>query len=376
MSNPTHPKTARAFACAFVFIVAVAWAQQADDTLLIEQPVEHDVYAARSEVTVTSTVSGDLVAAGREITVDGDVSGDVIAAAQIVEIRSVVNDDVRAAGQHVRITAPVLGHVVAAGQTVTVEQEIGDWAWLAANEVDVNGNVGGDLKIRANEIKIDAEVAGNVELIGDELSLGPNTVIRGNVRWRSSNEATIDPDAQIDGEFIAEPAPGLLEELGAGGKYSLPINMIAAVMLLFALFSRALRASADRVAAMPVRLLLLGFVVMSVMPVLAIILLFSGVGFWLGFAVVLIFFVVLLLGTLSGFYVASDLALRRFIKQPAVWQSLLAIFVVVVAIRLLMKVPGLGFLLLLLICLIGMGALCWNSWVTLRSVEGGEPQAH
>ena len=375
MSNPTQRNTARAFACAFVLIAAVAWAQQTDDTLAIDQPVDHDVYAARSEVAVTSTVNGDVVAAGRQITIDGGVSGDVIAAAQSVEVRSSVNDDVRAVGQHVRIASPVSGHVVAAAQTVTVEQEIGDWAWLAGNTVDVSGDVGGDLKVRANEIAIDSEVAGDVELIGDELNLGPNTVIRGNVRWRSSNEATIDPGAQIDGEFIEEPAPGLVEELGAGGKYSLPINMIAAVMLLFALFSRALRASAERVAAMPFRLLLLGFVVMSVMPMLAIILLFSGVGFWLGFMVVLIFFVVLLLGTLSGFYVASDLALRKFIKQPAVWQSLAAIFVVVVAIRLLMKVPGLGFIILLAICLIGMGALCWNSWLTLRSVDGPEAQA-
>ncbi|MEM8684354.1 MAG: hypothetical protein AAGF72_13035 [Pseudomonadota bacterium] len=280
----------------------------------------------------------------------------------------------RVAGQHIRITSPVSGHVVAAGQSVTLDQKVGDWAWLAGNTVEVLGDVGSDLKVRAKNVTIDAEVAGDVELTGDELNLGPKAVIRGNLTWRSDGEADINPAAQIDGEFIEEPLPGLVEELSEGGKYSLPLNLIVAVVALFLLFSRPLRASADRVATRPGRSLLLGLAVLLVTPLLAVLLFFSGVGVWLGFAVLFVYFVVLLLGVLTGLFAASDMLLRRFRAEPAVWQSLAAIFVTVVAVGLLAKLPWLGFILVMAILLIGVGALCWNSWVTLRSFGHHETQ--
>ena len=62
----------------FVAAVAVvSWAQDSKDTLLIEQPVVQDVYAARRDVNVRATIDGDLVAAGQRVTVDGNVTGSV-----------------------------------------------------------------------------------------------------------------------------------------------------------------------------------------------------------------------------------------------------------------------------------------------------------
>lgn len=346
---------------------AFAWAQQPDEVLLIEQPIDRDFYVAhRGEVYVRSKVDGDLVAAGRRVTVDGDVTGDVIVAAQNIEIRSGVGDDVRAAGQSIRVTAPISGHIVAAGQSIMISHPVGDWAWLAGDTVEVLGEVGGDVKIRAKRITINAEIAGDVELVGDELSLGPNTIVRGDLRWRSDTEAAVSPDAQIDGDFIAEPKPGLAEELSDGGTYSLPLKMLVAAMVFFLLFARPLRATAEGIATRPGRSLLLGFAVFFLTPVVIVLLLVTGVGIWLGLAVLFLFLVFLLLGVLTGLFAASDITLRRFRPQPAMWQSLAAIFVTVVVVSLLAKVPWLGIICIMAIWFIGLGALCWNSWVTLK----------
>ncbi|MBT8100873.1 MAG: hypothetical protein KJO82_14045 [Gammaproteobacteria bacterium] len=354
---------------------AFAWAQQADEMVLFEQPVNHDVYAASRDIDVRSTIDGDLVAAGARVKVGGNVSGDVIAAAQDIEISSDVNDDVRAVGQRVRILSPVSGHVVAAGQSVTVAEQVGDWAWLAGDKVEVLDRVGGNLSIRANEIIIDAEVGGNVEVVGENLRLDPNTKIRGDLTWRSNSEAVISPEAQIDGEFIQEARPGLLEELTTQGGYSLPLSSIIAVSALFLLFSRPLRATAERIGTSPGKSLLFGALVFLATPTLVVVLWFTGIGFWLGFSVLLIYFVILLLGILTGLFAVSDLALRYFREQPVAWQSLAAIFVTVVAVMLLAKVPWLGSLLLMGILLIGICAFCWNSWSNLRSSGQSSAQA-
>ena len=358
----------RLIVCGFAISITALALAQGSDGLVIEQASDRDIYAANREVAVNSTIDGDLVAAGMQIDVDGDVSGDVIAAARNIEIRSQVGDDVRVAGQNITISSPVRGHVVAAGQNVTVEQPVGDWAWLAGYSVEVRGNVGGTLRVRASNITIDSEVAGDIELVGDQLTVGPNTVVRGDLRWRSRNAADISPDAQIDGELVEEPLPGVVEELAAGGKYSLPLNLIAAVVVLFLLFSRPLRSSAQRIATNPVWSLLLGVAVLLLCPILAVLLFITGIGAWLGFAVIFIYLVILLLGILTGLFAASDIVLRRYREQPVLWQSLAAIFVTVVAVGLLAKVPWLGSLAVVAIWLIGIGALCWNSWATLKSL--------
>lgn len=354
-------------ATALAAVFTLAWAQDSADTLVIDQPVDSDLYAASREVEVLSSVDGDVVAAGQLVTVNGPVTGDVLAAAQDVEIQSSVSDDVRAVGQTVRVTSPISGHIVAAGQTVTISQEVGDWAWLAGDTVEVLGNVGGDLRIRAREVVIDAQILGNVEAVGNVLNLGPNGAVSGDLVWRSDNAADISPDARIDGELIEEPLPGFIDELSTGETYSLPLNTIVAVIVLFLLFSRALRVSAERVAARPGRTLLLGAVVFLATPTLAIALFFTGIGVWLGFAVLFVYFAVLLLGVLTGLFVASDVVLRAARERPALWQSLAAIFVTVVVVGLLAKIPWVGSALVVAILLSGVGALCWNSWATLRN---------
>lgn len=355
-------------------VAAVAFAQPSNQVLLFEQPVSRDLYAAQREITIRTTVAGDVVAAGQRVFVDGDIEGDVIVAAQEIELHGTVNDDVRASGQNVRITAPVAGHVVAAGQYVTIDNKVGDWAWLAGSTVKVHGGVGGDLKILAGTTEINSEIDGNVEATGGALSLGPSAIVRGAVRWRSENEAEISPGAQIDGEFIEEPLPAYADEVDAGRGIVFTLGLILAVIALFLLFSRPLRNSADRIAVRPGLSLALGFVVLVSTPVLILILLISRFGAWLGLAILGVYFAVLLIGVLTGLFAVSDLALRKLRPTPAMWQALAAIVVTVVAVGLLRKVPYLGTIAVMLIWLLGIGSICWLSWVALRSNRDDLPQ--
>lgn len=303
--------------------------------------------------------------------VDGDISGDAILAAQDIVLLSPVRDDLRAAGQHVRLTSPVSGHVVAAGQMVKVEQPIGEWAWLAGDTVEVLAKVGDDLKIRGRDVLIDSEIVGDVDIVGGELELGPNSIIHGNLRWRSNTVARISQDAEIYGELIEEPLPSFVEDLTSSQTYTLPLNTIVAVLALYLLFSRALRVHAERFETAPARSLLLGTALFFAIPPIAILLFFTGVGVLLGFTLLFMYFVLLILGMLTGLFAVSDLLLRKFYQQPLLWHSLGAIAVTVIAVSLLAKIPWIGVVLLAAILLTGIGALCWNFWAVLNGIGYG-----
>ena len=344
----------------------MSWGQDAGQALIIEQPVSDDLYAANQDIKVWSTIDGDLVAAGQRISVDGEITGDAILAAQYIEIRGSVGDDVRASGQQVQVFAPVAGHVVAAGQSVTIDGDVGDWAWLAGSTVTVRGKVAGDLKVFAQTVEINSEVTGSVVATGGALRLGPSADVRGEVRWRSDNDAEINPDAQIDGELIEEPLPDYMEEADSGSKVISTLGRILAVSALFLLFPRPLAASTDRVASRPWFSLALGFVTLVSLPVLVLILLISGIGSSLGLALLGVYLAMLFVGVLTGLFTVSDLALRRFLSAPATWQMLLAIAATVVGLRLLSYIPYVGGFAFFAVWLLGIGSIAWLSWRALK----------
>ena len=365
----THNKLLTSVAASLLIaaVAGYAWSQQTDDVLRIEQPVSVDYYAANRTVEVLAAIDGDLVAAGQRVVVDGDVTGDVIAAAQDIEIRGAVRDDVRASGQRVHIAGPVTGHIVAAAQTITLDQDVGDWAWLAGQTVTIEGQVGGDLGIAAKTINIDAVVDGDVEATGEELHVGPNATIRGDIRWRSDNDAEISPDAQVDGEIIEEPLPDFADELDDSGGVVFTLGLIIAVSALFLLFSEPMQRSAERIVSRPGVSLILGFVILVSVPILALILLISGVGAWLGLTILGVYFPTLLIGVLTGLFTVGNLFIRRIRPDPSKWQMLAAVAIAVIAIGLLTNVPYVGGLVVFLTLLSGVGAISWITWQALQS---------
>jgi len=166
-----------------------------------------------------------------------------------------------------------------------------------------------------------------------------------------------------------------MSDLESGGGLFFTLRLIVAVAVLFLLFSRPMRATADRIAAEPGFSLVIGFVVLIVAPVLALLLFVTGIGTWLGFALLGAYLVVLLLGMLTGLFSLSDLALRRFQSSPAAWQALIAIVAAVVAVGLLTYVPVLGSLVVVAIWLLGVGALCRGSWLLLQKYRNDSLQA-
>ena len=235
---------------AMLLVISPVWAveSQSGDQVIIgpDEVVDDDLYATANQVFVEGTIRGDLVAFGQSVTVDGTVEGDLIAAGQSVEIGGEVDDDARIAGQALLLSegAVVGDDLIAAAYSLQNEPEsnVGGTLWYAGYQALLAGTVSEDLAGAVNALTLGGEIGGDadVDVDGEEggaappafvpgpqvpiptiesgLTLTDSALIGGNLTYRSSTEAQIDPGAQIEGDVVREERP--VEEEEAEGTYT------------------------------------------------------------------------------------------------------------------------------------------------------------
>lgn len=273
----------------------------------VREPAE-ELSVAFGDVRVEAPVDGDVHAGVGDITVGAPVGGDVEAAKGEVRIEAPVAGDVSAGLGDVYVGAPVDGDV---------EVEHGDVYLLPG------GSVGGDLS------------CGNGELHGDM------SRVAGNVRVGMASDVGGAEELRLLGF-----AGWLLATLVFTG-----LSVLAAV-----LFPGSVAAAARRVEESPGRSLLFGALSVPVAAILFAVLLISIVGSPISiFVLAPLYLILLLAGTVAVAFAVG----RRVALATGRYRSGNAFAAVVgaVLVSLVYLVPFLGGLLLLLITLLGTGAV-------------------
>ena len=409
-----------------------------------DEVVEDDLYVTANQVVVDGTIEGDLVAFGRNVTVNGTVEGDLIAAGQTVEVGGTVEDDLRIAGQALLLGggASVGDDLLAAGYGLenVPDSTVGGTLLYAGYQALLAGSVGEDFSAAANGVRLDGEVAGdvNVEVDGESeaapvftpvlarvtgvelpmvdagLTLTSVARVGGDLTYRSSAEAQIDPGAQVEGELISEERPA--EEAGAliseayaaeevgeeveeeesarnpvvdwvlGTLRSLVALLLVGLLVVW-LVPGWLRRLARTVQDQPVATLgwgligLIAFVALGVGILLVTILLAGIFGLLtLGSLVALIIFLGVLLevALVFAFWISTNYLAQIVVSYLAGvlvvegvrpgWGSerFLPLVVGLVVYAILQSIPVLGVVIGLLVVLVGLGALSNWIWTKLR----------
>ena len=345
-------------------------AQDAGETIIKREPIEHDYYAAGETVQLAGPVNGDVVIAGQRLTLDGPITEDVIAAGEIVTINGNVGDDVRAAGRVVQLNSAVVDHMVAAGETVTIgpQASIGSFAWLAGQKVEVLGQVGQALKIGGNEVIIAGQVGGDVTIMAERVRVLDGAVIQGSLKVQSHNPPEIAAGARILGDVTqipmpeVEPAPVVKLVLVVGLFYLL--GMVVTGVVYYLMFPRWSVATARQIGQAPWPSLGLGFVVLFMGPIAIFLLLASGVGILLGMMLLAAYFLMLVTGGLTGVIYVADVALRRLFKQEKAGKGITVLTLIgaFIVLGLVQLIPLLGSLAVFLLTVWGIGALKYQFW--------------
>jgi len=272
---------------------------------------------------------------------------------------------VRAAGRSVSIAGMVAGHVVAAGETVNITPAatIGGWAWLAGREVNVAGQVGGEVKVAAQAVTISAEVAGDVELMAEDIRIFPGARIRGDLVYRSDNKPHIADGAVIEGDIIARPVP-YKEPQGGGAGLVFLVALAVAGCVYYLLFPAFSVAGADGLRRSPLTALGIGVAVLFATPFVVLLLLVSVIGMLVALPLLAWYLVSQLGGFLSGVIYVGDAGLRLTGKATTAGKGLrvLSIVLALVALVLVQIIPVVGGLAVLVLYVLGLGALQLQAW--------------
>jgi len=334
-----------------------------------------NTYFAGGNYRVLKPVAADLIAAGGRVSVEAPVGADAALAAGSVEVRAPIGADLRAAGGAVTILSDIGADLVATGGNVRIEDgvRIGGSAWMAGNEVRLGGTVGQQALLYGQDIVIAAEIGGDARVVGQHIELAPQTRIGGNLYYSSARPPAGLETARIAGRVVRLDSRQQreAEHGGPGVGWLLPIflaSMLLFGVVLHLLFPRAVTGVAQTLRNHPWRSLALGFALLFTVPPLAVLAMASVVGLPLGFAMLLLYPLLLLLGYLAtAFFLslrASSAAGRA--EEPGIGRQTLFLALALLVLGLLLAIPFVGPLVLLLATVAGAGALAAWAWFALH----------
>jgi len=408
-------------------IPARAFDGRGGDTVTIPagEVIEDDLYVGAGTFTLDGVVKGDLIVAGSTITINGTVEGDLLAAGQSVVVNGRVMDDIRMAGATLVLgeSAQIADDVVAAGYSLETKDgsSVGGDALFAGYQALLAGDTARDTKITVNRLELSGSVGGNLNVevgsseetpmvspftfmpnmpavpsVAGGLTIKPGASIGGDLTYTAIPESMI-PAGTVSGDVLHEiPAVVTGKEETVAAKTSSwffanlrnLVTLLIVGLLMVWLVPKLVQNGANAVNAKPLpsfgwgivtifgfffALLALTTVVVIVAIVLGIVTLgdLLGTVIWAGIitAAGLIFGFSVAVGYVSKIivsYVGGRLILTRLKPEWAekpYWP--VAFGVLIFAI--LVAIPLLGWIINLIVVLLGLGALWMLGWDKFKS---------
>jgi cytoskeletal protein CcmA (bactofilin family) len=329
----------------------------AGETVTKSGTVSDDYYAAGGTVDIDADIAGDLVVSGGDLLIGRRVQADVMAAGGTIDLHGEVADDVRIAGGEITIDATIGDDLLVAGGKVKVSSgtSVGGEAWLAGGDVLMAGTVNHDVFIGAGKIEIAGTIHGDVTLEGGEIDVLKGALIEGDLHYTSPHEANIDPDAKITGNIDYKQSKWEHHHRGYGIVFS--ITMLIAGIVMFLLFPGYTISAARRISTEPWKSLGIGFMLLIVTPIAAVILMMIVVGVWVGLSILALYFIALLLGFLTSCFFLGDWGARLLHKDVSTTGlRLITLAIAIILLGFIQLIPVLGGLLIFFLLLFGLGA--------------------
>ena len=305
----------------------------------------------------SETVDGDLDAFAGSVVVRGTVTGDVNAFGGDVFVAegARVGGDLNGAAGSIRIAGTVDGAVAAAAGDVTLLE---------------SGTVG-SLETGSGSVTIDGTVGGDATVGAGRLVVGSSGVVEGDLRYDADefvNEGTVEGRVVRDRSLARGPEFGAVGGLGDAvlGVYGFLVNLALGAILLLAFPGFSSRV-AGRAVTDPVRSGGVGLLALVAVPLALVLFAITIIGIPITIVGALLFAVLAWVGSVYGRYAVGEW-LTGLADAENRW---LALFVGFLAVAVGVRLPLIGWLVQLLVFLLGFGALALVAYDAYRGRSSG-----
>ncbi len=334
----------------------------------LPNPITDDYYTAGENVIQDTPVFGDMIAAGGQVQIDAPVSQDLTLAGGNITIKGEIGDDARLAGGDIRVDSIVKDDLIAGGGNITITDQgfVGGDFVFGGGSVRIDGVVNGNLLGATNELFINNEIKGNVRLLGvEKVTFGPNGKVLGNFSYHSQEASPSITSDTVKGkiDFSSSEIPVEKEDFGAVAWGLLAgFSIFGFLSLLFTGlfclwgFRHFLEHAVDAANLKSLPSLGLGFLITFVTPILGLVLLVTGIGFPLALILLTAWLLILFIGKLVGILVIG-LRLVKSDHKSSFPRLFWAFTVGALIFSILALIPVLGWIIRLLLNLLGVGGL-------------------
>lgn len=345
------------FASSFVFASQFTPAQKTV-TLAKGSAATGDYFQTGGTVILSGDVAGDAYLAGANIIVDGNIDGDLIATGANITFSGKTAGNVRVLGGTVQITGQIAKNVTVAGGTV----KIGDTAKIGGSLVSVSGDltvdapIGREATLSGGEVTLKSTVGGALTTGSSKITLGPSSVINGNLTYLPTTTVDVQKGAQIKGRIVKSTQDVSQTSVFKGAlglKLAGLLSMFIIALLLIRFTPNYLDKTTGIIAKRPLQSLFVGVLVLVGIPIVAAVLFLTIVGIPLSLILVLALIILAYLSPIFvSAYVGQKLATLLKIKAAKAWTVLLGLL----TYALVSQIQLIGGLVTLLVLLVGVGA--------------------
>lgn len=327
----------------------------------------------------------DLFMAGRTVDLRGTAQGDMFAAAGTVYVDAAIADDAFIAGGEVNLNGAAADGFVIGGQ-IDSRADIADNLMLAGGSVSVNGRIGGqllaaggrvrldpglqvagDVKLAGGDVGLAGRIGGNVAVTAQSLRIAPETQIDGKLVYRGPTEPMMPAGAVIAGGIDYRPIIGAPDKEELKQAFGTAATVISVVWVgglfllgavLYLVFPGLFGGLARTARVKPWTSLGLGFAFLAVVPAAIFVLLVTVIGTVPALIMIPVYGIALLLGYIGALLALAHGITARWLGGPDKRGRLVLLYLLLlILVSLISAVPVIGWLLGLLLTLVGVGGL-------------------
>lgn len=327
-----------------------------------------NVYTAGNVIFINSNIKKGLFASGNTINLDANIEGTFCAAGGTIITKGNVGGTMYAGGGSIFIGGKIGDDLFIGGGDATLAENssVGGDLIAGTRKITINGPIGGNVLLGAGEAIINSKISGSVKASADKLELGDNAQISGNLEYTSKEKIEIDK-SKVLGEVIfhqketAKPElfrkPKMLIGLLTLGLFLKFLGAIAIGLLLAYLFKKL---TADIVKESLQKFwhsLGVGFGALVLTPIACVILAVLVIGLWPAGIIGAIYVLMLGLSLIFSGIIFGAWLIKIITKKKEYVVDWKAVVVGVIAMKILIFVPVLGWFARFIFFLIALGAV-------------------